>query len=246
MRAMLSIMILLCTATTGALAGSTEEMYAEIHGNGIYTTSEKCLAERKARYFSDDANDLQSLAERTELAIDAMIDVSVRNLRWRGYYSMARELSRNWSSHRGELQAIVYAQRYRGRDIGDFKPLLKFLDDAYHKVLTSLGWEVCYALRLTDIETINHALVVVFQPCQYGASEFGIHACHDPAKPEAYRGLAPVVSYWTTLMTCEIATFQAGLFWICSPLAMLVERIVDNMICPWLAPKIYEASCGRI
>jgi hypothetical protein len=220
--------------------------YEEIHGNGLYTTEQYSTASRRAKYFEYDTNTLPKLAERTNVAIKALVKISILNLKRHHYYTLANELSEAWEKEDGLLQEIVEEQERRGRyDIGDFEPLLKFLGDAYTKIEQALGYDICYVLRLTDLKTLVWGIPVVFEPCRYGQTEFGIHMCSDPPKPQAYKGVFPVVAYWTSTITCSMATFGAGLFFICSPVSMLVEIAVKDGICPWAAPKLYNMACSK-
>jgi hypothetical protein len=126
-----------------------------------------------------------------------------------------------------------------GRNIGDFKPLSQWLAGVYDKIEAALGHEICYALRLSDIKTINYAIPVVFSPCDEGEIEFELHFIHDPN----YRGLAPVVTYWVTVITCDVATYGAGTFFICSPIGMVTEFAMDRWVAPKIAPKLYDLIC---
>ena len=241
-------LFLVCLCVTGFAAklptGDWDRLYKEIHGDGVYTVDDQNKARRKAQYFADDAKSVDTFAERTDMALDGIIKIAVRNLKRYGFKDEASDISEGWKEHKGELQRIIYSRNYRGTwDIGDFAPLNDFLADVYERVEAALTYDVCYILRITDLKTLLWGIPVIFDPCRYGLTEFTIHFCHDPDKPKHYRGLGPVVAYHTVSITCSLATFGAGVFWICSPIAMLVEFLVDKEIAPWLAPKIYERSC---
>lgn len=217
----------------------SEDQWTEIHGSGVQTKEEKEVsnkrADRIAREIYEDK--MVVLARKTDRSLAAIIDIGTRNLRLRGYKKEATELQSGYY----KLTHFVEKTVLKGvRDIGDFEPLSKYLAVAYEVLEYKLGYQICYTLRLTDIKSLNYAIPVVFHPCKFGLSEFELHFVHDIK----YRGLLPVVSYWTTVITCSIATFGAGYFFVCSPLAMGVEFAMDRWVAPALAPKIYNLVCN--
>lgn len=222
-----------------AKAAGSQSGYEEIHGNGVYTVSEERDARERGELVRRDieTRQLVALADRTNSALSGIVRIGVLNLKRGGYYSQARELEQGWKQHDGELQRLVIQP---ARDIGDFEPLSKYLAVAYEILELKLGHKICYALRLTDIKTLNHAIPVVFRPCPYGLDEFTLHFVHDAL----YRGLAPVVTYWTTVITCSIATYGAGYFFICSPMGMVTELAMDRWIAPALAPRLFNLVCN--
>lgn len=230
--------IALCLAAAAEPEGSS--LYTEIHGNGVYATKEYAESDKRIREYEAEFRDagFVRLAERTTEALDAIFYIAKRNLRRKGEYALEKEIKNGWEFHRQTL--ITFALNMgQGRPIGDFEPVSEWLKIAYEKIEDALGVEVCRALRLSDIKTINHAVPVVFRPCQFGEAEFNYHFIHD----DVYRGLFPVVIYWVSSITCSMATFGAGYFFICSPIAMLIEAGADRVIAPWLAPKLYSWAC---
>jgi hypothetical protein len=219
-----------------------EAYMKEIHGNGNYTREQGESAERHVFQIEGEMQTLEGIAYHSNASIKAIIKIASRNLRRRGHFTTANGLERGWDRFDGTLIKLAQNQGdIANRNIGDFEPLVKWLSDAYEKIESKLGYQLCVALRLSDLKTINHGLVVVFRPCKYGYDEFYKHfATSDPK----YRSLLPVVSYWTTVITCSIGTYGIGYFFICSPAGMLVEFVVDKKVAPWLAPKIYNSVCN--
>jgi hypothetical protein len=171
------------------------------------------------------------------LALRAIITIGVYNLRHKGHPFEAYQLESEWKKLDGKLIQIV-----QNRNIGDFPALSEFLRVAYDTLEAKLGKDICETLRLTDIKTINYCMVVVFRPCKYGYTNFYDHFVTDTY----YKGLAPVVSYWAAVIPCEIASYGAGYFFVCSPVGMLVERAVLKRVSPWLAPKLFDRACGTL
>lgn len=238
---MIKALIVSITMSLASLshANVNDPRWVEIHGNGIYTVAQEYEASGRAEEIARDFEHgrLEAIAEKTDRSLGAIIEVAYRNLKRKGHAQTASKLRTEWKQHQGEIVRIV---RNPSRDIGSFKPLSDWLARAYETIEAKLGYEICRALRLSDLKTLNYAIPVVFAPCKHGQNEFTMHFCHD-AK---YRGLAPVVTYWTVSITCSMATFGLGIFFVCSPIAMLTELVMDRKIAPWLAPKIYNAACG--
>lgn len=231
---MIRLIVVLCIALC---LSAHADLYTEIHGDGVHTTGQQQTAEKKLQALHDEfeRGGLTAMAERTDKALNGLFWVAIRNLKKHGHYSTAKKMEREWNEQRGKLYTFMRA----GRDIGDFEPISLWLAAAYEVLEYTLGYEICRALRLSDIKTFNYTIPVVFSPCKHGFLEFEMHFVHD-AK---YRGLAPVVSYWVSVITCSVATYGAGYFFICSPIGMLVELGMDRWAAPWLAPKIYNLAC---
>lgn len=234
----LIVMVAVFLCVLFCFSASADSEWEEIHGNGVYTTSQYSASEKKAEKFAREitSQDLRALAQKTSKALDAALSIGAMNLRRHGYHADADWIRKEWTLRRYEIERLVSNP---SRNIGDFEPISKYLAAAYEILELKLGYKLCHTLRLSDIKTINFSLTVVFRPCKYGLNEFQLHFVHDAL----YRGLLPVVSYWSSLITCSIATFGAGYFFVCSPAAMLVEFAMDRAVAPALAPKIYNLVC---
>ena len=215
-------------------------LYEEIHGDGFYTVAQHDEAGAKTERFRREieAGGLKRFGEHVQRDLDGLMKIAVWNLKRKRFYSQASQLEREWGYQRVALTDFITED---GRPIGDFDPLSTWLAEKYEMLELLLGKEVCRALRLSDIKTFNYTIPVVFRPCKYGLPEFELHFIHD----NNYRGLAPVVAYWASSITCSVATFGAGYFFVCSPIAMLVELGVDRVAAPWLAPRIFNMACSK-
>lgn len=235
---MTRLVVVLAFAFAFCLSCRADDLYGEIHGNGIYTASDESKANRRLQAYKDEfaESGLLGLANRTDQALDAVLKVSITNLNRKGFRSLAREVDQGRMKFRGEVTRLTMNP---SRDIGDFEPLSDWLAGIYDKIEAALGYEICRALRISDIKTFNYTIPIVFRPCSVDMDEYELHFVHD-AK---YRGLFPVVVYWVSSMTCNMATFGAGAFFICSPISMLIEMGADRWVGPWLSPRIWGAFC---
>lgn len=231
---MIKYLTILMTFTTLCTATVDKESWKEIHGDGTLTTQEKEIAEKHTKESENSLRNYTRVATRANLALRAIVKVSVLNLYRKGYVYEAQKMEQEWRELDGKLIKAVQT-----RNIGDFEPLSNWLALAYEILELKLGLDMCETLRLTDIKTLNYCITVCFKPCFYGYANFYDHFVAD----ERYKGLAPVISYWATVITCDIALYGAGYFFVCSPVGMLVERAVKNRVAPWAAPKLYDMVC---
>lgn len=231
---MIKYLTILMTFSALSTAAVDKEAWKEIHGDGTYTAQEKKQADNKTKEAELSLKNYTRLAVRANTALRAIVKVSVLNLYRKGYVYEAQKMDAEWKALDGKLIKAVQT-----RSIGDFEPVSEWLAVAYELLELKLGLDMCETLRLTDIKTLNYCITVCFKPCVYGYSNFYEHFVTD----ERYKGLAPVVSYWATVVTCDIALYGAGYFFVCSPIGMLVERAVKNRVAPWAAPKLYDMVC---
>ena len=213
---------------------TNDQAFKEIHGDFTYTKQERVDAQNKMEQVSRRLDNFIDLSDGANRALGSIIRLAVKNLRRRNYLKTARKLEIEWSMIDGRIVEIAKGQR----DIGDFEPISEWLALAYEIIELKLGFTTCQILRLTDIKTINFALRVVFNPCRYGLVEFNNHFVGDK-----YKGLAPVVSYWSVVTGCSIGTFGAGYFFVCSPFGWLIELGVLEVVAPRLSPKLYNLAC---
>lgn len=240
---MLKLIVVLAVALCLAAHADFQSDFQELHGSGIYTTSDHSKASNRLRSFERDfaTGDKSRLAERVNYAMRGLFKVAVTNLRKKGYRDTANEVELGWRGMDGELQRIVAS-----RQIGDFEPWNQKLAILYLLIETKLTYETCHLLRIDDIATFLWTPGVVFDPCRYGKSEFEFHFTKDdPQSPHPYRGLFPTTTYWLTTISCSVATFSMGLvFPVCSPAAFLVEKGAREWLGPKLATFIYDKSCS--
>lgn len=238
------IMALVCLPIHADDLSQTPE-FIEIHGDGMYTVSEQSQGSKKADALQKkwEKYGMVSWAKDANLAVKTVMRIGIMNLHRKGFHTEARDVELRWKKIDGLL--IKYAQDYESdsRKITDFEPWNKELAMLYLILEAKLTYPTAYALRLTDLATYLWTPPVVFHPCDKGEQEFFYHFAHD--LDGHYRSFAPTTAYWLTVLGCNIATYGAGYFFICSPASMLVEKIVDAKVAPWLSPKIYARACTK-
>jgi len=175
------------------------------------------------------------LAVTSNTAIRNIVKLSARQLRKNGDHYTAKQVEAIWREYDGMLIDLAF----NTRDIGWFEPISDALSLIYELTEAKLGFDVCHALRLDDIKTINHGLRVAFRPCYYGYDEYFKHMAKDPK----YRALLPVLSYWTIVIGCSYATYGIGYVVICSPAGYIIEKVVENRVAPKATEKLYKLAC---
>lgn len=182
-------------------------------------------------------NDFYDLAVHANSSITNIVKLSAFKLRRKGYPETAQMIEAIWRHYDGRLIDLALGSR----DIGWFEPISDALALIYDLTESKLGYDVCHALRIDDLKTINFALRVAFRPCYYGFDEYFKHMVVDPK----YRGLLPVLSYWSIVIGCSYATYGIGYPFICSPAAYVIEKVVQNRIAPKVADKLYNLACKK-
>lgn len=225
-----------------------DQIYTSINGNGEYAKETYEEGKRRTKLFIKDITNMDRLAQKYEVAIRGMVQIAVRNLSKFDFDDEAAEIERDWKSNRGELSRIVKELEYDERAQQDLKGYFEWLDTLYLKIESKLGYQLCHALRLDDLYSLNRGQWM-FKPCLIGESQWTCVLCGDkhvdPTVPNPRRGDLPILSYWATQVTCGVATFGAGVIgFICGPIAMVVEYTVDEWGCPRLEPWLFDKVCG--
>lgn len=175
------------------------------------------------------------LKERTNDALDSIIRLAHYKLNRIGEKEKAKKLITEWENQ--------FKYELISRGITDHKPLSQWLAGVTAMLEQTLGHDTMHALRLDDLITINYAIPVIFRCIDdVDEIEFYLHFVDD--NTHGYRGLGPVVAYWTTFFACVGFTYGSG-FLYCSPIAMGVEFIAREAICPALNQPIWKLSCKK-
>lgn len=184
--------------------------------------SDENMAE--ARMFSVQVEAGQ-LKEKTNTALDAMIRYAVWKLNQKGHTKQAKKLLTEWE---GRWHSVLLQ-----RDLGDHRPMSKWLAEKYAMLEFTLGKDLCHMLRLDDIKTVNYTLPVVFK-------------CVDSVDEREYSKhfipLCGVAAYWGSLAACTGLTFGTG-FFFCGPIAMSVEWMTENIFAPKINPGAWKRAC---
>lgn len=191
---------------------------------------------------------IPAAARRAQMSLDSIFLVAQVNLEAKGYRNQAYYIKYQWRTfYRAELMRVAMASQF-GDDIGDHSPLWQWLADVYDKVEKALGVEVCKALHLSDIKTMNYGLPIVFRACTFPMDNVTIGREHEYrnhfAKGSVYYGVVPVATWWAISIGCWSGTSGVGSF-LCALAATGAEWLMGNVIAPHLSDQIFEAVCHQ-
>lgn len=175
-----------------------------------------------------DAGDRQRQNVLIDQTVDGLVRMATAELRQRGHKDEAVK----WET---SYHANIENYWQRMNDIGDHRPWSDWLDAFYAALQLTLGDQVCHALHLDDIWTINYAIPVVFDPTNklWDEHEYSLH----------FIPFCGVVGYWTTYIGCAIGTWGSGaITLVCTPIGMIARRIMVNHIAPPLSDRVYERA----
>lgn len=180
------------------------------------------------------------LKKKTNEALNAIIRLAAYKLNKDGHKEKATKLIYEWEHNFSRVLEDSYS-----RGITDHKPLSAWLAGVSLMLDVTLGHEVCHSLRLDDLITINYAIPVVISCIDdVDEIEYFLHFVEDDTPGHGYRGLGPVVIYWTSFFVCTGFTWGSG-FLYCSPISMGVEYLAKEYVCPALNEPLWKWSCKK-
>lgn len=173
------------------------------------------------------------LRQRTDAALNALIRLAVYKLKKDGHKKEAAKMLYEWEHQ--------WSGFLLNRGIGDHRPLSMWLAQQMAVLEVFLTKDVMHALRLDDIITINFAIPVVISCVDdVDLVEYGNHFVQD--LDNGYRGLGPVVVYWTGFFSCVGASWGSG-FLFCAPIAMGAEWLTLQFVAPKLNEPCWRLAC---
>lgn len=177
-------------------------------------------------------------AKKIDKATENMVKLAVFHLKLKGYIEEAKEIE---DEYLGRYQNYTYLYAIGAtQDIGDHPPMWEWLDKLEKDLREKLGDFVMQVTRLEDMRTFNYGIPVVLQPA--GDERFDPPVLISKLDySQHFIPLSGALSYWVTWGACVGATWGAGaVTFICAPMGMIVERVVETKIAPPLSDKIWE------
>jgi len=167
----------------------------------------------------------QRFAERTERALNALIETGASVLKDKGFEEDANQMRAEW---------FLLTRRGVGLfDLGDHAPLNQWLAKTYAKLESKLGAKVMTFFRLDDIKIFNYAIPVVFSPSKWSMDEYRLH----------FVPFSSAVAYWISRLSCSLIT-TGWINWLCGTIAELPRYAVGKWIAPGLSDKIHKMANG--
>lgn len=173
--------------------------------------------------------------QKGEQAIDVIVNRGIGILERRGFEKDASRLRAEWTE-----QFLNGTASLDALDLGDHRPLSRWLVRFYRALQSRLGEEVLTTFHLDDINTMNFAIPVTFHPNG------------DPHSKESWDSLeysrhfvpfSGVVTYWLSLEGCRLALQDHPVMSrYCGVVAMVLRRGMEMKIAPKLSDFIYAKA----
>lgn len=195
--------------------------------------------------FESDSRELRNLKWRTDISMNAAIQLAATHLKKANRYDVADELLLTW-------EAVYEKSMFKhARGIGDHPPIFQWLSDRYRTIEFILGRDFCINSHIASIHTINHAVPVVFRPCSFPMNdvagdrkdEYRRHLAKDDQY--GYHGLGMEISYWAFYLGCSTVTAGTGFVLVCGIGAGITEKILGTFVLPKMSDRIYTRACGE-
>lgn len=187
--------------------------------------------------------DLQAIGQ---FALNSLVKTANQTLADHGYVKEARQYQSEWDGQ-GYSTYLLDAQTASGvfgfYDVGDHQPLNAWLADFYKKLEDKLGDPILKMLHLDDINTMNYAIPVVFQPKgdkrngdHWDGTEYGKH----------FVPFAAIVTYWGAYIGCMVATqSNPAIHRFCGTAAGALRMLMTKEFAPKLSKVVYTKTTGR-
>jgi hypothetical protein len=160
-----------------------------------------------------------------------------------GDAEMSERLLRNWEASSATFDSILSSKVL---DLGDHEPLFPWINDYLGEMAAKYG-TIIYTLPLVkDIQMINYALPVVFQPkgtWQTDSASQGLDLRVEYRKH--FIPFANFVTYYVTLIGCQIVADRQGqpeLKKVCKPAAEKLQSAMGRYVAPVVSDWIFNAS----
>lgn len=198
---------------------------------------------------------LPAVAHHGDRALDRLMKLALRELHNKGDADFAKVSAFEWHTiYQGYFTRMMQQARSKNsmEGIDDRRALWPWLAAFYMRVESKLGVQLCKALHLSDIKTINDTSRAVFHPCTFdllGApdrqAEYANNLCQDTTGDQLF-GFVPVVSYWSAEIGCTVATWGTGAMTACGLAGMAAELLIARFACQPLSRLIYTKACSKL
>jgi hypothetical protein len=161
----------------------------------------------------------------------------------KGDAEMSARLLRLWEESSIVFQSILSSKVL---DLGDHEPLFPWINDYLGEMADKYG-TIIYTLPIVkDVQMINYALPVVFQPkgaWQTDSASQGLDLRVEYRKH--FIPFANLVTYYVTLIGCQIVADRQGqpeMRKVCKPAAEKLQFAMGRYIAPVVSDWIFNAS----
>lgn len=162
-------------------------------------------------------------------AVDSMVGYGIKKLYDSGNSYQAAALQNEYNS-----KIKNWFQNHR--DLFDHAPWSQFLVKFYGALESMLGHNACVMMHFDDLNEINYAITVVFDPKNpaYDINEYRKHMVP----------FCEGIAYWVSFLSCEIISYGAAISLVCTPIATTIEKVMTCCISPKISDRVYNRANG--
>ncbi len=176
--------------------------------------------------------------ERTQHSMNFLVESAIFALEYYGHKEDADQARKEWKE-----QFANYLLSFQSMDLGDHNPLSQWLADFYKKLRLRFGDQMVKMMHLDDINTLNYAIPVAFQPKgdvktgdTWDKLEYSLH----------FVPFVSVVTYWGSYAACFYFTKgEPTIRKYCKQIAKILRTGMKNWVAPKLSDFVYDKAFDR-
>ncbi len=228
----------MCVVAVGlwvGISGATADSESE----AALKAFDSAIASRNSAVAAFSQQDFRALSQD---ALNEVVNQGVSALRERGESSLARTWERDWQRRFSSALTDIGTL-----DLGDHRPLSRWLADFYKVLEDRLGRDTAHAGLLGDIYQLNYAIPVTFAPRAAwwkspsdaaNVRDYGSH----------FVPFASIVTYYVVQVGCQQVMKRQGQASaakrICKPAAQKLRDAMNGTLAPILSNFIYLKANG--
>lgn len=174
---------------------------------------------------------LGHLRESWLQGFEGMIQFALAALKEKGQHELAQQILSDWT---------FYQQRLSGHsivplDLGDHRPVHKWLEWVYQALENTLGKTFCEFFYLTDIRAFNYGYIVTFNP---NGDPITNESWDQIEYQKHFVPFATAAFYWAAYTACSVmAPFPASIG--CSIALRAPRYVVKRWVAPPASNEVY-------
>ena len=217
--------------------GFTEESVKSLRRRHEAQTDDVGISRRVAASF--EAEDFMS-AVYTDQALGALINQAANVLEHYGY---GRNASKIRADYAKDYATAAVGLFMGGKELGDGKPLSKWLVEVHETIEESIGLYLCKAFHLHSLYVLNYGIPTVMSPERHDLKDyldaFSGHLIWGFFWEHA--GVSGTVTYWLVNTSCTMGTSGMGMVaYVCGFISGYAETTMDGRIAPPIGERIWK------
>jgi hypothetical protein len=250
-------LIILLLLSTGAFAeippmadladfGLNEESVKSLRKRHEAQTDDVGISRRVAASF--EAEDFMS-AVYTDQAMAALINQAANVMEHYGYGREATKIRAEYEKdYKTAYVGIFLDGGIRTKEIGDGKPLSRWLVEVHETIENSIGLFLCKHFHLHSIHVLNYGIPTILNPEDHNLKDyldaFSGHLIWGFFWEHA--GVSGTVTYWVVNTACTMGTSGMGMVaYVCGFISGYAETTMDGRIAPHIGERIWNRAHNK-